>query len=87
MKNRIFRSNVRRVADAGRRTRGLSLKSPQKLPFLLTGVDRPQRIPSTKEEMMNEKNQRTALSLDWWTVIVGVALATIVLVGLPALPW
>jgi hypothetical protein len=37
-----------------------------------------------------EKNaamKRTTLSLDWWTVVVGFALAAVVLVGLPALPW
>ena len=31
--------------------------------------------------------KRPALSLDWWTVVVGVALAALVLTGLPALPW
>jgi hypothetical protein len=37
-----------------------------------------------------EKNaamKRPTLSLDWWTVVVGFALAALVLVGLPALPW
>jgi hypothetical protein len=33
------------------------------------------------------KEKRTMLSLDWWTVIVGVALGVVVLVGLPAIPW
>jgi hypothetical protein len=27
------------------------------------------------------------LGLDWWTVIVGAALAALVLLGLPALPF
>jgi hypothetical protein len=37
---------------------------------------------------MNEsKEKRPWLSLDWWTVIVGVALAALVLAGLPAIPW
>jgi hypothetical protein len=31
--------------------------------------------------------KRPGLSLDWWTVVVGVALAALVLAGLPALPW
>jgi hypothetical protein len=33
------------------------------------------------------KEKRQGLSLDWWTVVVGVALATLVLAGLPAIPW
>ena len=36
---------------------------------------------------MPEKKVRAGLSLDWWTVIAGVALAVLVLVGLPALPF
>jgi len=41
---------------------------------------------------MNDRNQqgiekRPALSLDWWTVVVGFALAALVIAGLPALPW
>jgi hypothetical protein len=31
--------------------------------------------------------KRPGLSLDWWTVLVGLALAALVLAGLPALPW
>jgi hypothetical protein len=31
--------------------------------------------------------KRPGLSLDWWTVVVGLALAALVLAGLPALPW
>ena len=34
---------------------------------------------------MTEK--RPALSLDWWTVVVGLALTALVLVGLPVIPW
>jgi len=30
---------------------------------------------------------KPALSLDWWTVVVGLALAALVLAGLPAIPW
>jgi hypothetical protein len=41
---------------------------------------------------MNDRNsqgteKRPALSLDWWTVVVGLALAALVLAGIPALPW
>jgi hypothetical protein len=42
---------------------------------------------------MKERNEapaapkKAALSLDWWTVIVGAAIAAIVLAGVPALPW
>jgi len=31
--------------------------------------------------------KKRTLSLDWWTVIVGVAVAAIVLAGVPAIPW
>jgi hypothetical protein len=34
-----------------------------------------------------KQEKRPALSLDWWTVAVAVALAALVLAGLPALPW
>jgi hypothetical protein len=37
------------------------------------------------EDPMDDK--KPALSLDWWTVIVGLALAAVVLAGLPAIPW
>jgi hypothetical protein len=37
--------------------------------------------------MPQTKENRPRLSLDWWTVVVGVALAALVLAGLPALPW
>jgi hypothetical protein len=37
--------------------------------------------------MDRSKEKKPALSLDWWTVIVAVALAAAVLAGLPALPW
>ncbi|MGO9307826.1 MAG: hypothetical protein ACLQDL_02240 [Spirochaetia bacterium] len=30
---------------------------------------------------------KPALSLDWWTVVAGLALAALVLAGLPAIPW
>lgn len=33
------------------------------------------------------KEKKPALSLDWWTVIVGAVIAAIVLAGLPAIPW
>ena len=33
------------------------------------------------------KDSPRRLTLDWWTVIVGIALAALVLAGLPALPW
>jgi len=36
---------------------------------------------------MDDKDKKPALSLDWWTVVVGLALAALVLAGLPALPW
>jgi len=36
---------------------------------------------------MQGSEKRRPLSLDWWTVIVGVALAGIVLAGIPAIPW
>jgi hypothetical protein len=39
------------------------------------------------EDPMNEKEKKPALSLDWWTVVVGLALAALVLAGLPAIPW
>jgi len=37
--------------------------------------------------MGSSNEKKPGLSLDWWTVIVGAALAVAVLVGLPALPW
>jgi hypothetical protein len=37
--------------------------------------------------MDRSKEKRPVLSLDWWTVIVGVALAAVILAGIPALPW
>ena len=46
--------------------------------------------PPVDGDSPGEKNaamKRPALSLDWWTVVVGFALAALVLVGLPALPW
>jgi hypothetical protein len=30
---------------------------------------------------------KPTLSLDWWAVLAAVALAALVLLGLPALPW
>jgi hypothetical protein len=36
---------------------------------------------------MEGKKREARLSLDWWTVIVAFALAALVLVGLPMLPW
>jgi len=36
---------------------------------------------------MQGSDKRRSLSLDWWTVIVGVALAAIVLAGIPVIPW
>ncbi len=27
------------------------------------------------------------LSLDWWTVVVAVAITALVLIGLPTIPW
>ena len=39
---------------------------------------------------MPEKNVSEAkprLSLDWWTVIVALAITALVLVGLPVIPW
>jgi hypothetical protein len=33
------------------------------------------------------KEKMPGLSLDWWTVVVGLALAALVLAGLPAIPW
>jgi hypothetical protein len=41
----------------------------------------------TQGTVPHSAEKRPALSLDWWTVIVGVALAALVLAGLPALPW
>ena len=37
--------------------------------------------------MKDASKKRPGLSLDWWTVIAGCALAGLVLAGLPALPW
>jgi len=37
--------------------------------------------------MNRSDEKKPALSLDWWTVIVGAVLAAAVLAGLPALPW
>ena len=37
--------------------------------------------------MDKSTDKKHSLSLDWWTVIVGAALAAIVLAGVPALPW
>jgi hypothetical protein len=34
-----------------------------------------------------EQRPQPRLGLDWWTVIVGAALAVLVLLGLPALPF
>jgi hypothetical protein len=34
-----------------------------------------------------EQGKQPRLGLDWWTVIVGAALAALVLIGLPALPF
>jgi len=31
--------------------------------------------------------EKPRLSLDWWTVLVGAALAALVIAGLPAIPW
>jgi hypothetical protein len=44
----------------------------------------------TEDPMEQGKQPRLGLSrpgLDWWTVIVGAALAALVLIGLPALPF
>jgi hypothetical protein len=43
-------------------------------------------MPPT-EDPMDRKKAPAALSLDWWTVIVGAALAALVFLGLPALPF
>lgn len=37
--------------------------------------------------MNRSEEKKPKLSLDWWTVVIGVALAVVVLAGLPALPW
>jgi hypothetical protein len=34
-----------------------------------------------------EKKVARKLTLDWWTVIVGTAIAAVVLLGLPSLPF
>jgi hypothetical protein len=65
------------AAEAAARAH-IPAECPYFLPCLLTGAARPKRMPSMK---------RPALSLDWWTVIVGFALAALVIAGLPALPW
>ena len=36
---------------------------------------------------MRSQEKKPLLSLDWWTVIVGLALAAVVLAGIPSLPW
>ena len=36
---------------------------------------------------MKKKRGLAAITLDWWTVIVGAVLAGVVLLGLPALPF
>jgi hypothetical protein len=36
---------------------------------------------------MDDRRNKTALSLDWWTVIVAAVIAAAVLAGVPALPW
>ena len=43
------------------------------------------RNPQGSAAQSGEK--RPMLSLDWWTVVAGVALAALVLAGLPSLPW
>jgi hypothetical protein len=35
----------------------------------------------------HSKEKKSGLSLDWWTVVAGLALAALVLAGLPAIPW
>lgn len=42
-----------------------------------------------KNPAMKSKNpeNKQRLSLDWWTVLVGLALAALVIAGLPAIPW
>jgi hypothetical protein len=40
-----------------------------------------------RKDTSSSGQKRAALSLDWWTVVVGVALAALVLAGLPAIPW
>ena len=35
---------------------------------------------------MAEKS-KPRLSLDWWTVLVALAITAVVLVGLPTIPW
>ena len=57
------------------------------LPVLLTGAPRSKRMPSREEQMTGDKEKRPALSLDWWTVVIGLVLTALVLVGLPAIPW
>lgn len=36
---------------------------------------------------MEENKKEFRLSLDWWTVIVALALTALVLLGLPSIPW
>ena len=31
--------------------------------------------------------EKPRLSLDWWTVIVALAITALVLLGLPVIPW
>jgi hypothetical protein len=31
--------------------------------------------------------EKPRLSLDWWTVLVGLAIAALVIAGLPVIPW
>jgi hypothetical protein len=44
-------------------------------------------MPSQEDPMNEAKEKRPGLSLDWWTIVVGAALAALVLAGVPALPW
>jgi hypothetical protein len=40
------------------------------------------------EGQMNESKQtKPTLSIDWWCVVVGLAVAALVLAGLPVIPW
>jgi hypothetical protein len=43
-------------------------------------------MPPTEDHMDGKKGLAT-ITLDWWAVIVGVALAGLVLLVLPALPF
>jgi hypothetical protein len=58
-------------------------------PALAVDGDSPdQKNAVTREDTMTgDKEKRPALSLDWWTVVAGLVLTALVLVGLPVIPW